>query len=331
MKKMRKDFVSAAVLVMVVFLCGSALAAGEIKLALDTPPDPGKSGTYLWAVTFADQIKAKGLKVTLFPRDALGGEDEKLDQVSQGLLEISCSDTAKAASVDETIYGFHLPFLWENQEHAYRVMTRSGVMDRVNVKTTKQGVRIFALVPLGGMNGFAITKKQIKSPADFKGVRMRAMNNQQIEMFKAWGANTVVIPWSEIYNSLQTGIADGYINAPMVPIMFKHTELIKHYSVVNMACGTRTIIASEDWYGGLSKKDRAIVDQAAAQATEKAWNWSIDIEEKSLEELAKNGVNVYRNTPSEKAQFADRVRPIYAQIVSREVADLFMEIADKYR
>ena len=150
MKKIRKYVVLSFALVLVALMCGPVLAGSEIKLALDCPPDPNKCGTYLWATTFADQIKADGLSIKLYPRDALGGEDEKLDQVSQGLLEISCSDTAKAASIDETIFGFHLPFLWENQEHAYRVLTQSGVMDKVNKVTTKQGVRVLALVPLGG-------------------------------------------------------------------------------------------------------------------------------------------------------------------------------------
>ncbi len=331
MQKMRKNVVSAAALVMLSLLCGPVLAGSEIKLALDCPPDPNKCGTYLWAATFADHLKSKGLNINLFPRDALGGEDEKLDQVSQGLLEISCSDTGKAASIDETIFGFHLPFLWENQEHAYKVMARSGVMDKVNGVTTKQGVRVFAVVPLGGMNGFAVTKRAIKVPADFKGVRIRAMNNQQVEMFKAWGATSVVIPWSEIYNALQTGVADGYINPPMVPIVFKHTELVKYFSVINMSCGTRTVIASEDWYKALSKGDRAIIDEAAAKATETAWKWSIDIEEASLKDLEKSGIQLHRNTAAERAQFADLVRPFYSKIVPQQVADYFVEIAGKYR
>jgi TRAP-type C4-dicarboxylate transport system substrate-binding protein len=204
-------------------------------------------------------------------------------------------------------------------------------MEKVNSVTTKQGVRVFALVPLGGMGGFAVTKETIKTPADFKGVRMRAMNNQQVEMYKAWGANSVVIPWSEIYNALQTGIADGYMNPPLVPIMFKHTELIKNFSVVNMSCGTRAIIASEDWYQGLSGKDKAVVDGAVEKASDTTWSWSIKVAEKSLQDLAAAGVNVYRNTSAEKAQFAKLVRPVYPEIVPQKVADYFVEIADKYR
>lgn len=150
-------------------------------------------------------------------------------------------------------------------------------------------------------------------------------------MFKAWGSNAVVIPWAEIYNALQTGVADGYVNPPLVPIMFKHTELIKNFSVVNVSCGTRAIIASEDWYSSLSADEKAIVDQAAAKATEKAWRWSIDVAEKSLKDLEASGIKVYRNSSAEKLEFANLTRPVYSDIVPQKVADYFVEIAEKYR
>ena len=56
---------------------------------------------------------------------------------------------------------------------------------------------------------------------------MRATDKIQAEYLKAWGASTVIIPWPEIYNSLQTGVADGYLNPAIVPTLFKHTEVIK--------------------------------------------------------------------------------------------------------
>lgn len=113
--------------------------------------------------------------------------------------------------------------------------------------------------------------------------------------------------------------------------MFKHTELIKNFSVVNVSCGTRAIIASEDWYSSLSADEKAIVDQAAAKATEKAWRWSIDVAEKSLKDLEASGIKVYRNSSAEKLEFANLTRQVYSDIVPQKVADYFVQIAEKYR
>ena len=310
---------------------GGPAWAGEIKVALDCPPDPDKCGTYLWSKTFSDYLISKGLNVELYPKDALGGEEEKLDQVSQGLLEISNSDLSKAGSLDPTIFGFYLPFLFEDMDHFFRVLRKTDLLEKINEGTTKQGVRVLSIVPLGSMGGFHTTKKAVKTPPDFDGLRMRALDKKQAKWFELWGANAVIIPWSEIYNALQTGIADGYLNPAFVPIMFKHTEILKYYSNVQVQPSLRVALASEDWYQGLNEKDRALVDEGVAKADEAAQQWSREADVKALEELKEAGVTVYTNTSAEKAEFAKLIRPNYEEIVPKEVAEMFIQAADKYR
>ena len=156
-------------IILVLGLTAGAALAGEVKIALDSPADLKKSGTYVWAHYFGEALKASGVKVKEFPRDALGGEEEKLDQVSQGLLEVSMSDLAKAAQLDKTIFGFHLPYMFDSIEHMDKVVYGTDLMAKVNAATTKKGVRILALVPVGDFGGLANTKKPIKTPADLKG------------------------------------------------------------------------------------------------------------------------------------------------------------------
>ena len=308
-----------------------ATAADEIKLALDCPPDAEKCGTYLWSKTFADFLESKGQKVKLYPRDALGGEAEKLDQVSQGLLEISNSDLAKAGSLDPTIFGFYLPFLFEDMGHFFRTLHHTDLLEKINAGTTKQGVRVLSVVPVGDMSGIATTKKFIKTPDDFKGVRMRALDAKQAKWLEIWGANAVVIPWAEIYNALQTGIADGYMNPAFVPIMFKHTEVLKYYSDVKLAPALRVAICSEEWYKGLKTEDRALVAQAVDQADIAIQQWVKTAEAKGLDDLRKAGLQVYVNTSADKAKFAELIRPNYTDIVSEDIAKMFVQAAEKNR
>ena len=331
MQKIQKLFTLIILLMAVLFLTTSSMAGDEIKLALDCPPDPNLCGTYFWSTTFADHLESKGGKVKLYPRDALGGEAEKLDQVSQGLLEISNSDLAKAGSLDPTIFGFYLPFLFEDMDHFFRTMDNTDLLEKINAGTTKQGVRVLAVIPLGAMSGIATTKKFIKTPADFKGIRMRALDKKQASWLEIWGANAVVIPWAEIYNALQTGIADGYMNPAFVPIMFKHTEVLKYYSDAGLAPSLRVAICSEDWYQGLNKQDRLLVDEGVAKANKATQNWSKKMAAQGLDDLKKAGMQIYVNSAADKAQFAELIRPKYADIVDEKIAKMFIQAADKNR
>ena len=330
MKKTEKILKLLGLLVLCIFLAQAASAA-EIKIALDSPPDLEKSGTYVWAKTFGDFLQANGLKVKEFPRDALGGEEEKLDQVSQGLLEVSMSDLAKAGQLDPTISGFHLPFMFDSIAHLDRVLAKTDLLAKVNAGTTKKGVRVLALVPVGGFSGLANTKRPIKTPDDLKGLRIRAMDKAQTEYLQAWGASTVVVPWAEIYNALQTGVADGYLNPAIVPVLFKHTEVLKFYSDIRFSAPLRITICSETWYQGLKQKDRAIVNEAVAKANTANRTWQANIEKTGMEQLKATGMKVHMSTLDERSLFAKLVRPVYSKVVSEEIAKAFIAAADANR
>jgi TRAP-type C4-dicarboxylate transport system substrate-binding protein len=331
MKKHQTTVCVAISLVMLILMGSNVWAAGEIKLALDCPPDAEKCGTYLWSKTFSEYLESQGMKVKLYPKDALGAEAEKLDQVSQGLLEISNSDLSKAGSLDPTIFGFYLPFLFEDMDHFFRTLTNTDILDKINAGTTKRGVRVLSLIPVGDMSGIVTTKKFIKTPADFKGVRMRALDKKQAKWLEIWGANAVIIPWAEIYNALQTGVADGYMNPAFVPIMFKHTEVLKYYSDAKVAPALRVSICSEDWYKGLNNKDRAVIDAGVTKANAVLKDWVKKAENQGLGALKKAGMQVYVNSSADKAKFAELIRPSYTDIVPQEVVTLFLQTAEKQR
>jgi len=330
MRKTALNSFTVMSLALLLALAGLA-QAGEIKIALDCPPELDKCGTYVFSKAFSDHLMASGLKVRLYPDQALGNEDEKLDQVSQGLLEVSNSYLGKAGQLDPTIFGFTLYYLFDSVVHADRVIANTDIMDKINAGLTKKGVRLLALPSVGAFSGLANSKHPIKTPADMKGLRMRAMDKVQAEYLKAWGASTVVIPWAEIYNSLQTGVADGYINPAIVPVMFKHTEVLKYYSDLKVGVPFRIIICSEDWYKGLSAKDRKIVDEAAAKGVAANRLWQNKIEISGIKALKAAGVEVYQNAPEERAMFAKLIRPLYAKVTSPQITEMFVNAAEANR
>lgn len=115
-------------------MAGVAAHAKEVKVALDTPPDLEKSGTYVWAHTFAGHLNANGMSAKEFQRGALGEEAERLDQLSQGLLEVSMSDLKSAAGLDSTMYGVSLPYLFKDAAHLDQALLQGGMLDKVNAR-----------------------------------------------------------------------------------------------------------------------------------------------------------------------------------------------------
>jgi TRAP-type C4-dicarboxylate transport system substrate-binding protein len=331
MKNPRNTAKILSIVVLTLLLAIPVIQAAEIKVALDCPPDPQKCGSYVWSHAFVEHLNANGMAAKEYATEALGGEDEKLDQVSQGLLEVSNSLLTKVGMVDPSINGFWLFFIWDSYEHLDRAINESDLLEWINSRLTKKGVRLLAPIPVGGFSGIANTKKPIMTVDDLKGLRMRATDKIQSEYLEAWGASTVIIPWPEIYNSLQTGVADGYLNPAIVPTLFKHTEVIKYYADVRIGAPLRVAIASQDWYAGLSDKERQIVEDAVAAANAANRKWLAGVTTLSIEELKKAGVAVTVPTADERARFGELARPVYPQVVPEDVLKRFLETAAKYR
>lgn len=288
---------------------GGAVSA-QVKIALDSPADKAASGTYLWANTFSTYLNDHGIAAEEFQRGSLGGDDELFDQVSQGLLEVAMSPLNSVSALDKLVYGLRLPYFFADQAEVDRALNEGGMLARINEATTKAGVRVVSVNYVGTDTGIFNTKKPVKSVADMVGLRMRALDESQIELYKAWGAGGTIVSWAEVPNALQTGVADGYMNPAFVPLLFGHTDFLKYYTDAAVSPSLRITIVSEDWYQDLSDADRGVVDDAvvAATAANRAW---LGTQDAVLDKLEAAGVAIERLDQAARDEFRAASGPAY--------------------
>lgn len=286
---------------------------GEVKIALDSPPSMEQSGTYVWAHTFSEYLNAHGMEAVEFERGALGDEAERLDQVSQGLLEVSMSDVKSAGTLDGTIFGLFLPYFFADEAEIDRALGEGGMLERINAGTVPKGVRVANVVYVGGPAGIFTTSTPVNSIADMSQLRMRALDEAQIAIFQAWGSQGTIVSWSEVPNALQTGVADGYINPPFVPLLFGHTGFIKHFTDAAIVPSSRIAIISEDWYQGLSDADRKTVDDAIAAANAANREW-LTGQAAVVGQLEEAGVAVVRMDEAARAEFREASKAVWTAL-----------------
>jgi TRAP-type C4-dicarboxylate transport system substrate-binding protein len=291
-------------------LAVAAPAFAQVKVALDSPPDLEGSGSYVWAHAFVESLKAAGMEAEEYQRGALGGDDELFDQVSQGLLEVSMSPLGITGSLDSMIYGLRLPYFFESMAEVDKALYEGGMLEKINAGTTPHGVRVLAVNTVGQGSGIFNTKRPVESVADMAGLRMRALDESQIDLYKAWGATGTIVSWAEVPNALQTGVADGYLNPPIVPLLFGHTDFIKYFTDAEISPSLRVTLVSEDWYQGLSDEDRAKVD-AAAEAANKANREWLASQGSVYDKLKAAGVTISELSEEARTAFREASAPAY--------------------
>lgn len=287
---------------LILAIAGSA-AAQSVNIALDSNPDRDKSGTYRFADNFLTALEKDGWKTEKFPRDTIGGEDERLDQIRSGILNISLSNFAVATQFVPEMRVLQLPYTFESPDHEYKFFAESDYLETVNKKLAKDGMRILAVVPTGGFLGIFNNKHEVKTVADMQGLRMRSLDPNQLEMFKMMGASGVVIPFSEVPNAIQTGVADGYVNASLVPLVFGQADLFKHFTDAKVIMSARLVLASTSWWDKLSDEEKSEVKTAAAASLKDVFTWVDSTEAENKKALNAAGIAVYEPTADELATF----------------------------
>jgi TRAP-type transport system periplasmic protein len=295
---MKKIIVTTA---MVLF--AYSVSAASVNVALDTDPDRENSGTYRYADNLIQLLKKKGWQAHAFPRDTIGGEDERLDRVRSGTLDISLSRYTSAAELVPEMQVLQLPYTFESSDHQYNFFVESNYLDDVNKRLASEGLRVLAVIPTGGFLGLFNSEKPIKTVSDMAGLRMRALDQNQLNMFEMMGASGVIIPLSEVSNAFKTGIADGYINASSVPLMFGQTDLLHYFTDAKVIMSARLALASQYWWDNLSVDEQRQFTALSIEAQKDVFDWVSLSETVHKQSLMAAGIEVYEPTEEDLSTF----------------------------
>lgn len=317
------------------FLATSAMGATtgqaeEIRIGVGCPAVP-VCGDWVWAEDLAAKLKADGFEATVYPGGALGKDPELVDQLAQGLLQFGLTNFVMINEIDPRIQGFMAPYMFDSMDHMFRTVDETDILASIDGSMQKQGIRIAGLIGLGGTVGIFNSKKPIETPADLEGMRIRAIDATQTKLIEEWGASSVVIDMPEFMTGMQQGMVDGYVNPPVVALIFQHTDYLKYYTDSGSGTPFRSALMSNDWYEGLSDEDRAKIDAAIKHTNDKNRAWTEVAAAKELEQLREKGVEITSLTPEAREDFIARSKAAWPSLMPADAIEAFVAAAEKTR
>lgn len=305
-------------------------AAAGLRIAVGCPA-VDSCGDWHWANDFSTRLRERGVASEVVLGGALGPDQSVVDQMSQGLVEVGLTNFVMVRRIDPLILGFLTPYMFDDLDHMFRAIAQSDVQSRIDASLAPSRLKLAAILGVGGPVGIFNSKRAIEKPADLAGLRFRAIDRSQLALYEAWGTQGVVVDMAEVSTSLQSGVIDGYINPPVVALIFQHTDFLKFYTDAGAGIGVRTALMSRDWYAGLDAKTRAAVDEAIAHATENNRAWTRRVAAAELKTLETKGVKVTTLSPEMRKQFGDLSRKAWSALIPPQQLDYFVAIAGKSR
>jgi C4-dicarboxylate-binding protein DctP len=177
--------------------------------------DPNIQASSAKAVVFKaelERLTGGRMRVDIFPSGQLAGQVSSVQQVRKGTIHIADISSGVLASLYyEPLEVFDMPYLFSSRATARMVLDNENAFTEKLIEgcVKKSGVRILSL-GLFGYRHMTNNVRQIRTPDDMKGLKMRTMEiRPHMKLMESCGARPIPIPWLELYTSLQTKVVDG--------------------------------------------------------------------------------------------------------------------------
>jgi tripartite ATP-independent transporter DctP family solute receptor len=259
------------------------------------------------------ELSGGKMSIDQFPGAQLGQEPVMLQKIRSGDIDFIITSTANASTVAPQAGVLSLHFIFRDQKHLASTIGDPNVSKafREMVQDSVQGAQVLALMTMGMRNMYS--KKEIKNVDDVKGqkVRVQATKTEDTH-FPAYGAQTVHMPFGEVYTSLQTGVVNVAENGVNVYLANKHYEVAPILSLTEHEANNNCIWVSDKTWNSLSDQEKQWVQAAADEVGKIEPAKALQLEADSAEKLKKMGVKVVDGV--DKSGFAKAAEPIQDQL-----------------
>lgn len=259
--------------------------------------------------------------------DGVLGDDAALTEncISGSIPMVSLMSSALFNYVPE-VGVFDCPAVFENEEQAY-----NGVHEMVEVLSPKFEEKGLKILSMGFQTFRALScNKEIKTANDFKGLKIRTLENKyHMAFWNNLGATATPLAFSDLYLSLQQGLVDGQDNTAPAVYANKFYEVQDYYMSVPAFMNVAVVIMNKSLYDSLDADTQKILTEFADNYTKGAYdNGAKDIQD-ALDQIGEE-ITVLPVTDDMQAAFKEAAKPIWndvAATVGDDIVDQYLATA----
>ena len=288
-----------------------------IKFSHVVAPDTPKGKAAEKFKTLAEEKTKGAVKVEVYPNSTLYKDKEEIEALQMGAVQMLAPSLAKFGPLGVKEFEvFDLPYIFRGYDDLHKV-TQGEVGVSLLSKLDAKGVKGLAYWD----NGFKVmsANKPLKTPDDYKGLKMRIQSSKVLEaQMRALGANPQVMPFSETYQALQTGVVDGTENPPSNLYTQKMFEVQKNVSVTNHGYLGYAVIANKAFWEKLPEDVRKELDEAMKESTDYANEIAKQENDKALEAVKASGkTEIYTPTEDETKAMQKALASVHTEMAAR--------------
>ena len=299
-------------------LAGCGSSEDEVQryawpLATASPED---TVTQLFAEKFADEVDRLSdgrMQIQVYANSTLGGDRDLLETCADGDIPFVVQNTAPQVTFMPDLAVFDLPCVFDSLDDCRDKLDDPEFYNLVSDVYTDGGYHLLAIAD----QGFRVmsTNKKVSSFTDFKGQKIRTMENPyHLAFWKSIGASPTPMSFSEVYIGLQQHTIDAQENPYEVIVSNNLYEQQDYVIETNHLPHLITLIVNDEFFQDLSEEEQEIMTEAANTALTYAREQSDSRISDKIATIEASGTEIISLTDDERAEMREAAQGVYEQI-----------------
>ena len=297
-----KKFAALALFVFIIAALVTPATAAPIvfRFAGQSPPDHAATKTMnAMAKEIAEKTSGR-VEVKVYPASQLGNYSLVMEEMIRGTIDMSMMSIA--SEFDPRLELVYINGYVSGYDDAKRVFVPGAWLpNKLNELSSALGVRLIGSY-IEGMIGIGSAKpvKDPLNPKVDKGVLTRVPNMDVYSLgAKAMGYRPITIPYSDVYQSMQTGVCDAVDGYPVAAAYTMLGDVIKYWYHTNYSMEYLAIMVSEKSWKKLSASDQKIFNEVAKKYTLLSIDNAQKEDNKYMDLMKNKGIKVYKYSEAE--------------------------------
>ncbi|WP_241663093.1 DctP family TRAP transporter solute-binding subunit [Planococcus citreus] len=286
---------------------------------------PEEQSSHVAAVDFKEKLESESdgrIKVELYPNGQLYGSDrEAIEAVQLGNIEMTIPAVAAMASFNEKFQVFDLPFLFNNNEAAYKALDGE-LGQELMADLESNGLKGLVF----GENGFRHVSNNegpIEKPEDMEGLKMRTLESPlHTDTFNAFGANASPFAFGELYTALQQGTYDAMDCPISLYYTNKFYEVQDYLTLTGHVYAATSLLMNDDFYNDLPEDLQELLMEASEEFRDQQRELAQQQDTEFMDQLVAEGMQINDLTDEQRDAFREAAAPVYEKYEGQIGKDL---------
>src|SRR5262245_26817035 len=233
------------------------------------------------------------LKVQVFGDGQLGTEQESIEGVQLGTIDMFMGSTGSVGRFLPRLEAFSHPFLWKDEVSMLKVV-RGPIGEELSEELRKKtGIRILDMGWVFGWRHLTTKQTAVMKPADMARLKIRVQpTGIFLDTIRAMGGNPTPMDFKEVYTSLQTGVIDGQENPINVIATRAFYEVQGYLVLTGHILQNQAVIVSDKTFQSLKPDQQKVLVQSARDAGDFQNGLLAKAEKEQLDQVRGKGMKV---------------------------------------